>query len=290
MRLRLAVGLALLGACTRSEPAPEPTSPDDRGQAVAPATQEPEPEHAQEQEPEPDCDASSVAAARRALEIVLTYGVDAAALADCRPEQVTCARERTTVEPEPSCRIVAHRGDARWQIIVVPTPSTGAPTRFEVWTNESGSASGHVSVSGSTWGVVDAVRIEGRGEYKSHVHGGEPARIGGASFMVSNGRDVPVELKLTNTRWLVAYSCELPREEHARPAPAGRAREDGLVDGAMSVTIPAGASEIVRIGHAAQPAYMAHCDRFATAASFEVDGVAVEVIAEHHVTRREPLR
>jgi hypothetical protein len=286
MRLRLAVGLALLGACTRSEPAPEPTSPDDRGQAVAPATQEQE----QEPEPEPDCDANSVAAARTALEIVLTHGVDAAALADCRPEQVVCAREPTAIEAGPSCRIVAHRNDIRWQIIVVPTPSTGAPTRFEVWTNESGSASGHVNVSGSTWGVVDAVRIEGRGEYKSHVHGGEPARIGGASFEVSNGRDVPVELKLISTRWLVAYSCELPREEHARPKPAGLAREDGLVDGAMSVTIPAGASEVVRVGHAAQSAYMTHCDRFATAASFEVDGVDLEVIAEHHVTRREPLR
>ena len=68
------------------------------------------------------------------------------------------------------------------------------------------------------------------------------------------------------------------------------AREDGVIDGMMALTIPAGASTTIEIGHEVQSAYMAYCDRFATAAVFAVDGAEVEVIAEHRVVRRTPLR
>ena len=44
------------------------------------------------------------------------------------------------------------------------------------------------------------------------------------------------------------------------------------------------------LGHEAQQAYVAWGERFATAATFEVGGAHVEVIAEHRVVRREPLR
>jgi hypothetical protein len=138
--------------------------------------------------------------------------------------------------------------------------------------------------------VVDGVTIEGHGEYASHTHGGAPARIGGATFIVENHRATAIDLKLTGTRWLVDHSCELPRTERAKPKPAGLARGEDLVDGEMTVTIPAGAIETVSLGHQVQDAYMAHCDRFATAARFVIDGQAIEVIAEHHVVRREPLR
>ncbi|MCA9659853.1 MAG: hypothetical protein KC486_16030, partial [Myxococcales bacterium] len=99
-----------------------------------------------------------------------------------------------------------------------------------------------------------------------------------------------VELELRRVRWLVAGQCEIPREERATPKPAGIAREDGVIDGMMALTIPAGASTTIEIGHEVQSAYMAYCDRFATAAVFAVDGAEVEVIAEHRVVRRTPLR
>ena len=286
----LPLALMMVG-CAPTESTPEP--------APNPAPEQPvslaEPQLASERAPASDvvtaCDARAIAAARTAVAAAIGQGVDESLLADCEPEQIVCEAERRPLERGRSCVLVGYGSNDRWEIVGIPRPATGAPTRFEVWVDSTGQEPGRVNISGSTFGVVDGVVIEGHGEYASHTHGGAPAWIGGATFTVENHRATAIDLKLTGTRWLVDRSCELPRTERARPKPAGLARGEDLVDGkAMTVTIPAGAIETVSLGHQVQEAYMVHCDRFATAARFVIDGRTIEVIAEHHVVRREPLR
>jgi hypothetical protein len=288
-------------ACASAEaPAPAVAEPKESREPAEPAAAPPaSPEPAAPAEvaappvsdtSTPACGETTLAAARTALATAVENGVDARHLADCRPEDVACTPERAPIEATDACQLVAHPAEARWEIVIVPKPATGAPTRLEIWVDTAGEQPGNVRIDGSTWGVVDGVRIRGEGLYKSHTHGGEAARIGGASFEVENRRSEPVRLKLVGTRWLVAYSCELPREERARPKPAGIAIEPDLIEGKTTVEIPAETTKTVELGHEVQSAYMAYCDRFATAAKFEIDGRTVEVIAEHRVVRREPLR
>ncbi len=220
----------------------------------------------------------------------MAKGVRPAFLADCRPEAAICPLERTPIEDANACQILVFGDVSRLEVIIVPRPASGAPTQMEIWIDESGRAAGRVKISGSTWGVVDGVTIKGRGEYRSHMHGGPPAWIGGATFEVENLREQPIRLKLTGIRWLRAYDCELPRQEKARPKPAGLGFADENIDGAMTIVIPARSRRTVSIGHEAQEAYMVSCDRFATAARFSVEGEVVEVIGEHRVIRRSPLR
>ena len=236
------------------------------------------------------CDPRAIQAAETALAVAPEHQVEPRILADCRAAKLRCESEPTAIAPRETCQLVATRGSERWEITVVPRPQTGAPTQLEVWVDEAGEEAGRVDVEGSTWGLLPGVRIVGTPGRSSHTHGGPPARIGGAAFVVDNQRGQAIELELAQTRWLESGSCELPRGERARPKPAGIALEEGRIDGAMKVQIPAGASTTVRVGHVLQDAYMVHCDRVATAATFVVDGAAVEVIAEHHVIRREPLR
>jgi hypothetical protein len=273
----------ILLACKQGEPAPAPPAPP------APARAAPSAEPVSPPRAAP-CDEAGIEAARTALAIAAEREVASHMLADCLPEAVVCPAERGAIERGESCRIAAIRHDARWDVRIMPRPMTGAPPEIEIWTDDAGREAGNVRISGSTWGVADGVTIEGRGERTSHTHGGDAARIGQASFVVDNRRDEPLELALVATRWLVAGSCELPRRELARPAPAGFADAQGRIANAMTTTIPARSSETVTIGHEVQPAYMAYCDRFATAAVFDLDGETLEVIAEHHVVRRTPLR
>jgi hypothetical protein len=282
--------LAVIVGCAPTESKPEPAPIPAPEQPASPAEPQPASEPAPTSEVVMACDERAIAAARTAVETAIAKGVDASVLADCEPEQIVCEAERHPLERGPSCVLVGYGSDDRWEIVIIPSPATGAPTRIEVWVDAAGHNSGRVNISGSTFGVLDGVTIEGHGEYASHTHGGAPARIGGATFTVENRRPTAIDLKLTGTRWLVDHSCELPRTERAKPKPAGLARGEDLVDGQMIVTIPAGAIETVSIGHQVQDAYMAYCDRFATAASFVIDRQAIEVIAEHHVIRREPLR
>lgn len=241
-------------------------------------------------DPFASCGDEAHAAVRTALAAAELGGASPEHLADCRPEALSSVKEQGPVEAGDRCKIVVYPESTRWEVVIVPRPMTGALTKMQVWVDETGTEAGRVQIHGSTWGVVDGVQIEGHGEYASHTHGGEAARIGGARFEVDNHRDTPVELVLVGARWLKANSCELPREERSRPKVAGLAIGDGLINGVRTVTIPAGTHRTVRIGHVVQRAYMASCDRFATAALFEVDGVPVEVIGEHRVVRRTPLR
>lgn len=288
---------SILVACTPTDPRPSiaiddgPPPSSTETASTEPARTEPVPAPAPAPKLASNCDPRTLVAARRAIATAIQKGVDAGVFADCHPEQIVCESERRPLVRSHSCQLFAYSAEQRWEIIIIPKPGTGVPTQLEIWFDESGTEAGRVDISGSTFGVLDGVLLEGHGEYASHTHGGEPARIGGASFTVENQRDQPIELELTGTRWLTAHSCELPRDERARPKPAGLALEDGLVDGStMKATIPAHTTTSVSIGHPMQAAYMAYCDRFATAATFEIDGQAIEVIAEHHVVRREPLR
>ncbi|MCX4243487.1 hypothetical protein [Paraliomyxa miuraensis] len=239
--------------------------------------------------PDRPCEPVAIAAARAALTAATEHGVRARELVDCKPEAIVCPAARGPRAASATCQLLAHDDGGDWEIEIVPRPATGVPTGLTAWVDETGEV-GRVDVEGSTWGVVDGVRIQGRGLYESHTHGGEAARIAGARFEVVNERDAPVTMTVLATRWLTANSCELPREVRARPRPQGIAIEPDLIDGSMSVEIPAGTTQTVDLGHEGQAAYMAWCDRFATAATFELDGKRVEVIAEHRVIRRQPLR
>lgn len=289
------VEVAPLLACATPEPKASPPPPEAPvAEAAAPVAAEPSvggPAVTNGLSEETlECGETAVSAARAALAAAISEGVAREHLEGCAPEGVRCEEERAPLRADERCQVVAYRRGDRWEIMVRPQPAADAPTRVEVWVDVDGALPGRVSVAGSTWGVVGDVRIEGLERRKSHTHGGPPARIGGAGFHVDNRGEAAVELELRRVRWLVAGQCELPREERATPKPAGIAREDGVIDGMMALTIPAGASTTIEIGHEVQSAYMAYCDRFATAAVFAVDGAEVEVIAEHRVIRRTPLR
>ncbi len=294
--------LSALLACAAAEPSPSagPSKPVERPAAesveAAPApapAQEVEAAPAPAPEPVPAapvCDATAIEAARTVLAVAPKHGANARHLADCRPEQVVCEAERRPLLATDACQIFAYQRDARWEIIVVPRPATGAPTSLESGVDETGKEAVRPRVHGSTWGVVDGVRIEGKGAYASHDHGGDPAKSYVARCEVENQRDEPVTLGLLGTRWLSDSSCGPPRKESARLEPAGIAIDPAPVSGKETVEIPAKSSHTVTLGHEARNAYNAHCNRFATAARFEVDGERVEVIAEHRVVRREPKR
>ncbi|MCX4247417.1 hypothetical protein [Paraliomyxa miuraensis] len=222
------------------------------------------------------------------LDRLSEHGVRADHVADCQPEQATCPAEYGPLAAGDACQIIAHRRDGWWDVDIVPRPTMGAPTRIEATTRVAGTVD-RVNVGGSTWAVIDGVRIEGRGEHAWHTHGGDAARIGSAELEVTNDRNDPVTLRLVYARWLTAFSCELPREERSRPKVAGMAVGSELVEGAMTAEIPARATRTVTVGHEAQEAYSASCERFATAVTLDMDGERVEVIAEHEVMREEEL-
>jgi hypothetical protein len=278
MRWPLPLLLASLG-CAPADPPPRPKA----GPIELPPPSKPEPA-------ERRCDeVEAVAVTRKALEAVPAHGVDPGHLADCLPEEVWCSLQRWPLPGSDRCQQIAYQVDASWYVHIAPTAATGVPVELEIWFEDSAKKAGNVQVSGSTWGVVEGVRIEGQGNHASQTHDGAPARIGTASFEVENLRDEPVTLVLQGTRWLEGPSCELPRTERARPKATGIALFPDSVEGKMSVTIPgAGSFRTVLLEHEPQQARVKSCERFAIAATFDVGGERVEVIAEHGVMQRTP--
>ena len=121
--------------------------------------------------------------------------------------------------------------------------------------------------------------LAGHTDHASHEHGGEAAKIGDATFAADNPLPHPVPLKVTKVEFLTDHSCALPWDVRAKPK---------VVDFDPKA-LPPGRSEVT-VSFAAQGAYQAHCDRFATRVTFDVDGHRAPVTVEHEVMRFEPLR
>jgi hypothetical protein len=122
------------------------------------------------------------------------------------------------------------------------------------------------------------VVIAGVTSRERHEHGGDAAKIGGADFVAHNPHARPLRLRVLGIEFLRDFECGLPNEVKARPKPT-----------VVPKQLAPGQSEIV-VGFAAQDAYQAHCDRFATRVTFEVEGKTIAAAAEHEVMRFEPLR
>ncbi len=129
--------------------------------------------------------------------------------------------------------------------------------------------------------VVDGkpVVIAGEADHRRHEHGGEAAKIGHATFTVDNGLGRPLSLTVSKVEFLTDHSCALPWDVRAEPK----------VFEIDPAEVGPGRSEVT-VSFAAQGAYQAHCDRFATRVTFRVDGKKTPVTVEHEVIRFEPLR
>lgn len=276
--------LAVLPACARSEPAPSEAEPTAVDRAIVEAPGRPPSSSAS------TCSDEARSAAARAIEL-FRAAAPAEALASCDPTVMRCDPDAPDWNPtaDPArCSLFTFASGEAWHVLALSPAIADAPTRLEV-SLYPGVDEPRVDVAGSTWASVGDVHVRGEQGYAMHTHGGDPAWIGGARFTVHNLGDAPVAIEVTGVRWLESNDCGLPREPRATPEPAGLAIDDGLIDGAMRVEIPARTTQAVALGHQAQSAYMAWCDRFATAATFEIRGQRIEVIAEHEVTRMEPL-
>ena len=121
--------------------------------------------------------------------------------------------------------------------------------------------------------------IAGVTSHEQHMHGGDAAKIGSASFVVHNPHRRALRLRVRGIEYLQDFECNLPAEVRARPKPNDDANPKELRPGETEIAI----------AFAAQDAYQAHCDRFATRVTFEVEGKRIVATAEHEVTRFDPI-
>jgi hypothetical protein len=137
------------------------------------------------------------------------------------------------------------------------------------------------------------VIIRGLDGSAMHTHGGAPARLGGATFQVTNQSCRSRTIQAETVEHLYGRSCtEAPAQVRARPRSAGLLVDDGSqTESRPSVTVAPGADVAVSLGFSPSvQAYYTFCDRFAFRVRFRVDGDPLVVVAETIVTREEPLR
>lgn len=201
-------------------------------------------------------------------------------LRGCDPARAACGTlPLTEAMPPAACTITLHERLLR----VERAAGDDAPRGLTAWADPevvyvqrpdiTRTSASRVEVDGAP------VVIAGRTSHHRHEHGGDAAHIGAARFTAHNPHARPLPLRVRTIEFLVDGQCGLPDKVRARPKPPV---------GAPTELAP-GTHEIV-IGFAAQEAYQAHCDRFATRVTFEVEGKRIAATAEHEVMRFEPLR
>ncbi len=240
------------------------------------------------------CPSAAVAASLSVLR-VLASRVDPHVLADCNAELVACRdvagvspslagvevrqTHSTQTRPNPggACRIEAAAVDTGWHVVVHPRPATGAPAELEAWTDKLGGRASNVRVGLSTWGVAGRVVIRGRTVRATHDHGGPPARIGLALFEVHNKQNEPMTLTLQRTQWLHGRATPL--------VPRGLTLDLAGRSPRMSLSIPPGVHDLLVL-HEPLLGHARSVNESGTAATFELDGETVEVVAEHRISSR----
>lgn len=145
----------------------------------------------------------------------------------------------------------------------------------------------------STTAAADGWVITGQDGTAMCTHGGEPAHLGEATFLVARQGDAtpPSAGALTVTRieYLTGDACEPPPSSvHSEPVFAGLFVR-GMSESARSVTVAPGNPIRVEVGFPAVDAYYVHCDRFAFRVTFQAGPHTLTAVAETNVTRVEPL-
>ncbi len=227
----------------------------------------------------PRCEATALhRAAKVALTAAKTAGVSDAALASCANTEPTCGDPAENADPR-RCRITVAVRDGRYEVMVQPAASDGAPRSYSAWLAPDTFAVGNTELSGERWGVAGSVEVVGVPGYAIHTHGGDAAHIGLGTFHIYNRGSTAAHVTLRSAAWLHDSQCNVPGNPFALPkatlAPeAVRAKRD--LD--LAVTFPA------------HEAYQSSCDRFGVAVELDVDGATLRTATEIHVSRIEPRR
>jgi len=125
-----------------------------------------------------------------------------------------------------------------------------------------------------------------------HTHGGPPAQLGHASFVLVNRGDRARRVSVVDIEFLQgSKDCDQPPSQIvSHPKSGGILLSDGKQrQSAPEVEVKAGATVEAIVGFTAVPAYYVYCDRFAFRVYFLVDGEKLAVIDEVNITREEPL-
>lgn len=198
----------------------------------------------------------------------------------CEVAQARCGTLPLPEDPPPSaCTVTLHEN-----LLRVDRPAGNDALRgLTAWTDRAivyarRPEVPRTSASRVRLGTAHVI-VEGITEHHRHEHGGDAASIGHMTVRIHNPLDRPLSYSVQDVEWLVDHSCGLPSEVRRRPA-VREASPPKLAPGKTDLTI----------SFAAQSAYQAHCDRFASRARLRLEGQPVVVTVEHQVTRFEPLR
>jgi hypothetical protein len=199
---------------------------------------------------------------------------------ECDLERATCGRlPLEEALPPETCTITLHERLLR----VERAASDDAPRWLEAWADHEVVYVQQPDVTRTSASRVEIdgkqVVLAGLSSRERHEHGGDAAKIGHATFVAHNPHARPLRMRVRGIEFLRDFQCNLPTEVRARPA----------VTPGNPTELPPGRSEIT-IGFTPQAAYQAHCDRFATRVTLEVEGRRIRATTEHEVMRFEPLR
>lgn len=230
----------------------------------------------------PPCDADL---ARRAAELVLAEAEAAGALPvglreECDVDGAVCGTlPLSEALPPPACTITLHERLLR----VHRAAGRDTPRWITAWADPEIVVMDRPDIPRTSASRLElegeSLVVAGRTSHHMHEHGGDAARVASATFDVFNPLRRALRVRVRGVEFLTDHSCGLPEEARARPKPAELSTKE-LAPGAAEITVT----------FEPQPAYQAHCDRFATRVTFLVEGRPVTATVEHEVTRIEPLR
>src|SRR5262249_51980176 len=140
-------------------------------------------------------------------------------------------------------------------------------------------STGRVFVARTRWARSRDATLLVRGEpgQARHTHGGAPARIGHATFVVHNRGPRPRRLTLRGARWNSSpgQSLDLPVARLLwRPVRAGAAEVEYTKASPGGLELPARSTAELLVGFPFQPAYQAWNNRFWVDLVLEVAGPA----------------
>lgn len=134
---------------------------------------------------------------------------------------------------------------------------------------------GFAHVPATRWAVSTdrSVFVRGVPQTRSHTHGGEPAQIASALYVITHRGDRALPIRLLRVEWI----------------DTGRIT-DVTQDASLSLaSLPPGTSTEVEVGFSSQPAYATYGERFETRVVFDIGGEILTAPVQHHVIRRDPI-
>ena len=212
------------------------------------------------------------AAVRRALTALGEADPAAhAALRDCaRPAAVTCGTSPAPTRAACSTQLAPEEWGFR--VIVLPRAADGAPFEMHANVDTRDDTAHQAVISRNRWAVGRGVAIVGVTIHRRHTHGGDPARLGWASFRVWNDSGAAVPLTPLDGVF-INNSLERPHTPLHTQVTRLPPRESELA-GRFPV----------------QEAYQSWNNHFAARLRLQVGAEVLTPQAEFAVTRVDPIR